>query len=90
MSKGSMIVPVRIPEVLYITLLETIKSANRSRKNAEYTVSEWIRKAITEKLEHLSRSRKRKTVSPLDSSIDDKPDDRSAKPLSDGLQQRMF
>jgi hypothetical protein len=57
MSKGSKIVPVRIPEVLIHEIQEAIASADVYRFDQPYTVSEWIRGAVAERLGHLRRAR---------------------------------
>jgi hypothetical protein len=59
MSKGSRIVPVRMPPYLYAKLLECIERANRGRKYAPYSVGEWIRQACREKVDHLQRSKRK-------------------------------
>lgn len=59
MSKGSKIIPVRIPDELLTDLENAVKSANSTRREMPYTVSAWIRKCVEEKLAHLKRSRKR-------------------------------
>lgn len=63
MSKGSRIVPVRVPRDLEIRIAAAIASANQSTKEEPYTLSEWIRKAVVEKLDHLERSKRKKTKS---------------------------
>lgn len=56
-SKGSRIVPIRIPDVLYTEIEDAIASANVFSFNQPYNVSEWIRGAVAEKLGHLRRAR---------------------------------
>jgi hypothetical protein len=61
MSKGSRIVPVRIPRELEVRILTAIERANHHTKEEPYTLSDWIRKCIEEKLAHLERSNRKKT-----------------------------
>jgi len=60
MSKGSQIIPVRIPEDLLAVVQQTIQSANSKRRHEPYTVSSWIRQCVAEKLSHLKRSKGRR------------------------------
>jgi len=57
MSKGSKVVPVRIPDELYIRMIAQIDKTNERRKEEEFDVSSFIRKAIEDKLDHANRSR---------------------------------
>lgn len=59
MSKGNPIIPVRVEPLMLALVEEAITAANERRREAEYTVSEWIRQAIREKLAHLRRSKNR-------------------------------
>lgn len=61
MSRGSKIVPVRLPEKLYHAIVEAMESANRTRFEEPYVVSTYVRKCLVEKLEHLERSKKKKS-----------------------------
>ncbi len=61
MSKGSQIAHVRLSKELFISIEQALRSANRTRIHAPYTQSEWVRQAIREKLNHLSRSRKKRS-----------------------------
>lgn len=68
MSKGSKVVPVRIPN----DLMEEIRRALNERKDARtmkpINFSTWVRQAIREKIAHARRSRARrapKTVEPV-------------------------
>lgn len=66
MSKGSAIVPVRIPKELLAEIACAINSANATTAGPPYSVSSWVRKAIREKLDHLGRRGKsRKTIRQL-------------------------
>ena len=60
MSKGSKIVPVRLPERLYRGIIEAMEAANRSRFEEPYVLSTYVRKCLLDKLAHLERSRKLK------------------------------
>lgn len=57
MSKGSKIVPVRIPDELLDQIEAAIQSANFHTKGEIYTVSSWIRKQLEMKLHNLNRSK---------------------------------
>lgn len=59
MSKGSQVIPVRIPKELLTEIEQAIQSANLTTGLEPYTVSSWIRKCVAEKLAHLKRSRRR-------------------------------
>lgn len=62
MSKGNKVVPVRFtPEELQ-AIAEAIESANDHTRDEPYTVSSWIRKAVKDKLAHLSRSKRPRKV----------------------------
>lgn len=61
MSKGSRVVPIRVQRDLEIRIAAAIESANQTTKGEPYTLSEWIRKAVVEKLDHLERSKRKKT-----------------------------
>ena len=60
MSKGSRIVPIRIPAELESRILIAIDVRNKHSSEEPFSMSEWIRKAIMEKLDHLERSKKKK------------------------------
>lgn len=62
MSAGSRIVPVRIPEDLELAILDCIAGRNLRSPNEPWTMSEFIRQAITEKLCHMERSRSRRRI----------------------------
>jgi len=57
MSKGSKIVPVRIPDDLFVRMINQIGTTNERRKEEPFDVSSFIRQAIEDKLDHCSRSR---------------------------------
>jgi hypothetical protein len=57
MSKGSKIVPVRIPDDLLDEMLKQIDATNLTRKEEPFRVGAWIRQAIQDKLAHNRRSR---------------------------------
>jgi len=57
MSKGSRIVPVRIPDDLFVRMLCQIEATNERRKQEPFDVSSFIRQALEDKLDHCSRSR---------------------------------
>lgn len=59
MSSGSKIVPVRINATLLNAIEDAIAGANVQTFDQPYTVSEWIRKAVAEKLDHLARGRRK-------------------------------
>ena len=62
MSKGSPIVPVRVPPLFLHLLKQAVIKGNRKRRGAPYTLSSWILTACREKLDHLERSSKKKFV----------------------------
>jgi len=62
MSRGSKIVPVRIPDEMLAEVQEAVDSQNFHTKGVPLRVSEWIRKCIEVKLKHLKRSRKYKRI----------------------------
>lgn len=64
MSKGSKIIPIRLSDLYLAALDRAIVSANKRVKGEPYDRSSWIRKALTEKLDHLARRPKRKPKSP--------------------------
>lgn len=60
MSKGSPIVPIRIPAELLALVDEQIASSNTRRGDEPWTRSAFIIAAIKEKLDKMERSRKSK------------------------------
>lgn len=60
MSKGSKIIPIRMSDMYLDALDAAVRRANRTTRGEPYDRSSWIRKAITEKLDHLLRSSRRK------------------------------
>lgn len=61
MSKGSPMVPIRIPAELFQRIEAQIALTNVFARDEEYTVSSWLRKAAEEKLAKMIRSRRRKS-----------------------------
>jgi hypothetical protein len=59
MSKGSMIVHVRFPEEIYSKMLGAISNRNHYSFSDPMNLSDWIRKCVSDKLDHLQRSKKR-------------------------------
>lgn len=57
MSQGSKIVPVRIPADLLKAVEADLRSCNAYLPDCPYTVSDWVRKAIAERLAKHARSR---------------------------------
>lgn len=57
MSKGSKIVPVRLPADLLELVEIELLTRRPSPMGHRLTLSEWIRSAIKEKLKHAKRSR---------------------------------
>lgn len=57
MSKGNRIVPVRFSEDAYADMVKQIEDSNDRRSEEPWTVSEFIRIAIAEKLAKMERSR---------------------------------
>lgn len=72
MSKGSRIYTVRIESKLESEMLAEVNRRNLSPMVAEWTVSEWIRKAIQDKLNHSRRSRAKRRKSGPESVADAK------------------
>lgn len=60
MSKGSTIVPVRFPHDKLKQLLDEVHRYNANPLNSELSVSDFIRAAVREKIDHLTRSRSRR------------------------------
>jgi len=59
--RGSKIVPVRIDDALLSEIQAITARSVLHSPQEPYTVSSWIKKAITEKLDHLKRSGKART-----------------------------
>jgi len=57
-SKGSKIVPVRIPQEMLDEMQEMIASRNFNAPGEPWDVAKFIRKAVAEKIAHMKRSRK--------------------------------
>jgi len=68
MSKGSKIVPVRIPAKLLGQIYTLIAQRNLKSKEEPWTTSAFVLCAIREKLDHSQRSRGRRRRSPASSS----------------------
>jgi hypothetical protein len=60
MSRGSQILRLRVPPVLFERLKQTIESNNQRKVGSPWTLSDWIRDAIWEKLAHQSRGKMKK------------------------------
>lgn len=56
MSKGSRVVPVRMPDELMEEIMAYIVRRNWATMTEPYSLSTFIRKAIREKLDHAKRS----------------------------------
>jgi hypothetical protein len=61
MSRGSQVIPVRIPGDELEMVDSTISRINRRRREEPMTRSSFIRSALAEKLSHLERSKRKKT-----------------------------
>jgi len=59
MSKGSNIVNVRIEDGLYERMAEEVHTHNERSADAQWSLSDWIRKAIMEKIAHADRGRQK-------------------------------
>lgn len=57
MSKGSKIVPIRIPDELMKSIGEELKSRKDAGALRPISFSAWVRQAIKEKIAHAKRSR---------------------------------
>lgn len=57
MSKGSKVVPVRIEADLLAAICQQIDMTNEVRREEPYTLSEFIRSALREKLDKMRRGR---------------------------------
>jgi len=77
MSKGNVIVPIRIPPTELAAIDEQIKRSLGKRKAGDYNRTSWIIQAIREKLNHLARSNPKDVshdpVSPIASPVQDAP-----------------
>lgn len=58
MSRGNLPVVVRLEDRLRVRLQEEVARVNRRRPKLEYSLSQFIREAIVEKLGHKERSAK--------------------------------
>ena len=64
MSKGSQVVPVRIPMELLDLINAAIESRNDASPQEPMNLSSWIRAAVREKLRHLVRGRSKAKTMP--------------------------
>jgi len=62
MSKGTRKYPIRIPDDIAREINLAIDSRNFHSRESGWTFSDWIRKAIREKLAHTKRSRSKKAA----------------------------
>jgi len=58
MAKGTPVVPVRISDEVMLRVEQAIRSRNARAFDEPWTVSDFIRKAIKDKLDHMERSRR--------------------------------
>jgi hypothetical protein len=58
MSKGSPVVPVRIPAELLAVIDATVSRVNVKTRGEPYTRSSWILAAIRDRLAHMERAKK--------------------------------
>jgi len=58
MAKGTPVVPVRISDAKMLEVEAAIRGRNNYAFDTPWTVSDFIRKAIDEKLAHMARSRR--------------------------------
>lgn len=65
MSKGSKVVPIRIPDELRKEIELFMMERNEYSREAPLSLSEWIRKACEEKIAHLKRGRTKIIGRPL-------------------------
>lgn len=70
MSKGSKIVPVRVPPLFLAAIDAAIVEANKNRKGEPYTRSSWILSACSSKLDHNSRGKKKPVRSNVQVAVD--------------------
>jgi hypothetical protein len=59
MSRGTRVVPVRLPEDLMVMVQITIELRNQNSPEAPWTLSDFIRIALSEKIRKMARSRGR-------------------------------
>jgi len=60
MSKGNPIVPVRFDSAMLFQMRDAIAQRNERTSNEPWTMSDFIKAAVWEKLCHMERSRKGK------------------------------
>jgi hypothetical protein len=58
-SNTTTVIPVRVPNDMLERIHQQVASSLLNRKEEPYTVSSYIVKAISEKLNHLDRSKKK-------------------------------
>ncbi len=56
MSKGTPVITLRCAPLFRVLIEKAIKSANKRRRGAPYTLTTWILSACDDKLNHLQRS----------------------------------
>lgn len=61
MSKGSQVVPVRLPPDMKARVKDAIARINRKTQEEPHNVSSFVRKCIEDKLAHMERGRKKAT-----------------------------
>jgi len=59
MSAGNKILNVRIEDALYERMQEELTRRNEASAEAVWTMSDYVRKAVLEKISHADRSRKK-------------------------------
>ena len=59
MSKGSQIVPVRLKKAMFDEVYDEILLHNERSRHAMWSMSDFIRQAIADKLAHIKRGRKK-------------------------------
>ncbi len=59
MAKGSCIVNVRFEESLLERVKEELAGHNEKSSDAQWSLSDWVRKAVMEKIAHADRGRKK-------------------------------
>jgi len=64
MSKGNKVVSFRVPSDLEERIEFTIYRRNKVTRNAPWTLAEFVKAAIIEKLNHMARSRRSKKRKP--------------------------
>lgn len=57
-SRGSPRVTIRLEPLLLHEIKLAMESANHSRREAPYTISDWIKACVIDRLKHLERAKK--------------------------------